>query len=144
MIESFHKFNTKHFNLLDHPRVQCLWPKGPVSVGHRINLSCSYYSNPLDAEILWTKNGQNIDYIHSIVTIIAVENYRKSTEIDLMTTNANGVTDIIIANVTKADAGAYTCNVTNTEGSASETGNLVLQGNRYYISRWITAHQFFF
>ncbi|CAC5412798.1 ROBO1 [Mytilus coruscus] len=114
-------------NILYHPRVQWLWPKGPVSVGHHVNLSCSYYSNPLDAEILWTKNCQNVDSSQSIVTKIAVENHRNLTEVEDMTKYVHGVTAIMIENVTRTDAGAYTCNVINTEGSASETLYLVVQ-----------------
>ncbi|CAC5395228.1 unnamed protein product [Mytilus coruscus] len=115
-------------DILYPPRVQCVWRKEPVSVGHYVNLSCSYYSNPLDAEILWTKSCQNIDSSHSIVTKLAVENDRNWTEIEVMIKDAHGVTAIMIENVTKTDAGAYTCNVTNTEGSASETIYLVVQG----------------
>ncbi|XP_052065354.1 cell adhesion molecule 2-like [Mytilus californianus] len=116
-------------DILYYPRVQFVWPKGPVSVGHNVNLSCSYYSNPLEAEISWTKNGQNIDYSHSNVTNIVVKSERNLTEIDLITEDAQGVTFFMFLNVTKTDEGAYTCNVTNTEGSASETVYLVVQDN---------------
>ncbi|CAC5385799.1 unnamed protein product [Mytilus coruscus] len=116
-------------DILYYPRVQFVWPKGPVSVGHDVNLSSSYYSNPLDAEISWTKNGQNIDYSHSNVTNIVVKSERNLTEIDLISEDAQGVTSIMFLNVTNTDEGAYTCNVTNTEGSASETVYLVVQDN---------------
>ncbi|CAC5412788.1 unnamed protein product [Mytilus coruscus] len=99
-----------------------------TQIGHNVNLSCSYYSNSLDAEISWTKNGQNIDYSHSNVTNIVVKSERNLTEIDLITEDAQRVTYIMFLNVTKTDEGAYTCNVTNTEGSASETVYLVVQG----------------
>ncbi|XP_071122966.1 fibroblast growth factor receptor 3-like [Mytilus edulis] len=104
-------------------------PNGPVSIGQNVNLSCSYYSNPLDAEISWTKNTQTVDYSHSIVKNIVVKSERKLTEIDKITEDTQRVTSIMFENVTKTDEGEYTCNVTNTEGSASETVYLVVQDN---------------
>ncbi|XP_052065353.1 cell adhesion molecule 2-like [Mytilus californianus] len=113
-------------DILYYPRLQFVLPNGPVLVGHSVNLSCSYYSNPLDAEISWTKNGQNIDSSYSIVTKIW-KSERNLTEIKLIAEDTKGVTAIIFQNVTKTDEGAYTCNVTNTEGSASKTVYLVVQ-----------------
>lgn len=108
-----------------------------------MNLSCSYYGNPLDAEISWTKNGRNINNCHSIVTKKVAKSERNLTGLDLITEDVHGITAIMLTNVTKSDEGEYTCNATNTEGSACETMYLVVKGNRYYILRLITAYQFF-
>lgn len=45
-----------------------------------------------------------------------------------------------IVNVTKSDAGSYTCIATNHFGTASSTGNLVVKGNDNPENTYIDIH----
>ncbi|XP_071122967.1 uncharacterized protein [Mytilus edulis] len=103
-------------------------------------MSCSYYSNPLDAEISWTKNGRNINKSLTIVTKKVAKSDRNLTGLELITEDVHGITAIMLTNVTKSDEGEYTCNVTNTEGSTSETMYLVVQD--IYSEKEITVDMY--
>lgn len=117
---------------LDHPRVQIIWPKRPILVGHSVNLSCSYDSNPLDADILWMTSDKRMSSGNHISTTKARKSETNLTELEVMTIddfqgfyNKN---TLMLANVSRSDSGEYTCNVTNTVGSANDTVVLVVQG----------------
>lgn len=117
---------------LDHPRVQIIWPKRLILVRHSVNLSCSYDSNPLDAGILWMTSNNRMSSGNHISTTKARKSETNLTELEVMTIddfqgfyNKN---TLMLENVSRSDAGEYTCNVTNTVGSPNDTVVLVVQG----------------
>ncbi|CAC5378739.1 CADM2 [Mytilus coruscus] len=117
-------------DILYSPRIQSLmWPHGLISLGQHVNITCISVSNPSKVEIQWTKDGQSVDSNRTVENVFEEETNRSSNQSDriLMQTIQSVVSTITIEKVMKTDAGAYTCNVTNSIGTTNETILLFVQ-----------------
>ncbi|CAC5421670.1 NCAM [Mytilus coruscus] len=119
-----------NLDILYSPRIQSLmWPHGLIALGQHVNITCISVSNPSKVEIQWTKDDQSVDSNRTVEYVFEEETNRPSNQSDriLMQAFQSVVSTITIEKVMKTDAGAYTCNVTNSIGTTNETILLFVQ-----------------